>query len=263
MEKYWRLLKISWENGFVYRTSLVMWRLRQFLGTLMALTVWTVVFTGQSSTFGYSQETMITYVFTVSFLQSMVLSSALNGLAQQIYDGRISYELLKPVNIYLYLGAQELADKLKNVAFIVIETVALFLIFRPVLALPDPATLVVFLVWVIAGTVLYFLISLLFGSLGFWSPETWGPRFLFFMFLDFTAGKLFPLDILPQVIQRVLYLTPFPYLSFIQTQLFLGRLTGAEAVTSSLGLVVWLGLAAVLVKVVWHRGIKSYSAVGQ
>ena len=263
MEKYWRLLKISWENGFVYRTSLVMWRLRQFLGTLMALTVWTVVFTGQSSTFGYSQETMITYVFTVSFLQSMVLSSALNGLAQQIHDGRISYELLKPVNIYLYLGAQELADKLKNVAFIVIETVVLFLIFRPVLALPDPATLVVFLVWVITGTVLYFLISLLFGSLGFWSPETWGPRFLFFMFLDFTAGKLFPLDILPQVIQRVLYLTPFPYLSFIQTQLFLGRLTGAEAVTNSLGLVVWLGLAAVLVKVVWHRGIKSYSAVGQ
>jgi ABC-2 type transport system permease protein len=229
----------------------------------MSLTIWSVIFQGQGSVFGYDQSQMITYIFIIGILQSLILASILHGLAQQIYSGDLSYELLKPVNIYVYLGIQDLADKLKNFGFVVIESMILFLIFQPILTLPSLFNSALFILWLVGGVILNFLITLLFGSFGFWSPETWGPRFLFFMFLDFTAGRLFPLDILPELAQKVLFFTPFPYLSFVQTQLFLEKLDPNQLFSYSLGLCLWIGITSILVKTIWQRGLKDYAAAGR
>lgn len=263
MNKYATLLKLSWQNGLVYRTSVIMWRLRQFLGTLMSLTVWTVIFTSNSSAFNYTQDSMITYIFLVSFLQSMIIASALNGLAYQVYSGEISNHLLKPFNLFSYFAVQEIADKAKNIGFLLIEIFILFLIFKPIIVLPQLGVLSLFILWSFLGMILNFIISLLFGAFGFWSPDTWGPRFLFFMILNFTAGKMFPLDILPEVIQKILYLTPFPYLSFVQIQLFLGRLNSQEIFNHSLILVIWLILLGGFASLLWKKGLKSYESVGR
>lgn len=263
MAKYWQLLKLSWENGLVYRTSVLLWRFRQLLSTLMSLTLWTVVFSATQSAFSYSQQEMITYIFLAAFLQSAILTTALNGLANTIYSGELSRLLIKPINIYAYFASEDIADKLKNVGFLVVETIILFFIFKPVFVLPDAFTLVLFLFWLAGGIILHFLITLLFGAIGFWSPDVWGPRFLFFLIVGFTAGKLFPLDILPQAIQQIIYLTPFPYFAFMQSQLFLGKLSDAELIRHTISLSLWIVGMVFVVHKIWQRGIKDYSAVGQ
>jgi len=114
----------------------------------------------------------------------------------------------------------------------------------------------------ILGLILYQLISLLFGTLGFWTPEVWAPKFLFFMLTDISAGKLFPLDIFPSIIQNIMLATPFPYFSYIQVQVFLGRYSMTQAWWSLAGLVGWIISLSLLLWWVWHRGMKDYSAAG-
>ncbi len=263
MRKYFNLFLISWQNGLVYRLSVFLWRLRQFLTTVMSLTVWSVIFTNQGRVLGYTGSEMTTYIFLVGILQSLILATILHGLAQNINSGNISYELIKPVNIFAYLGVQDLADKAKNFIFILIETTILFFLFKPSVVIPDLLTIGLVILWAIGGIIINFWISLLFGALGFWSPETWGPRFLFFMFLDFTAGRLFPLDILPKFIQNIVFMTPFPYFSFVQTQLFLGKLSSIEIARHSLIITAWTIGLGFLVKIIWSRGIKDYAAAGR
>lgn len=264
LTKYLHLLKLSWQRTFSYRVSFIMWRLRQFLSSLMSLTIWTVIFTSQNSVFGYERNQMITYIFLVNVLQSLIFTTAQSGLADKIYSGDLSKELVKPVNLYLYLAAEDIGDKLQNFGFVVVETAILYLIFRPVFAFPEQLPVLGFFLLLTLGAVmLNFFISLLFGSLGFWSPQTWGPRFLFYMFVDFTAGKLFPLDILPQAIQRVIYWTPFPYLSFVQTQLFLGKISTSQALQHAGTLSLWLLILGSTMYFTWQKGIKNYSAAGQ
>lgn len=257
------ILKLSWQNGLVYRFSLFMWRLRQFLSTLMSLSLWTVLFSSQATAFGYTQPEMLTYIFVVSVLQSMILATVLHGLTDLVYSGNLSQILLKPVHIFMYLASQEAADKAKNFVFIVIEAVILFAIFQPTVVVPPVQTLLLFGLWTIGGVVLNFCISLLFGAIGFWSPDSWSGRFLFFMILNFTAGSLFPLNILPQSVQNVLFATPFPYLSFIQTQLFLQKLTPAEIGMHGIGLLIWILLLGGIAKATWAKGLKDYSSAGQ
>lgn len=263
MRKYLILLQLAWQNGMVYRTNVILWRVRQLISTLMSLTVWQVIFSQQDSVFNYSGGQMATYIFLAAFLQSLILATALNGLANRIYSGQFSFDLIKPVNIYAMLATEDIADKLKNVGFLILETILLWLIFKPVFAIPDPKILLIFVFWIIGGVILNFLITLLFGALGFWSPDIWGPRFLFFIFVEFSAGKLFPLDILPELIQKIILLTPFPYFAFLQSQLFLNKLDALEIIKYSLILLLWIGLLTFIVKKSWKVGIKDYSASGQ
>lgn len=263
MKKYWEVVKIAWQNGFVYRTSLLLWRLRQVLSTIMALTLWTALLGNTGSGFGYTQSQMVTYIFSISILNGFILATSLQGLGSIIYSGQLSFYLLRPVNIFLYFASQEVADKLKNVSFVIMETILLYLLFRPEIVLPDLPHGILFLIWAFAGAVLHYLIQLLFGSLGFWSPETWGVRFLFFMFLNFTAGKLFPLDILPKILQKIIFFTPFPYLSFLQIQLLLNKLSTSEILIYSFWFLFWIFALALIVRHVWKKGLKDYAAAGQ
>lgn len=263
MHKYIMVLKQYWQNIFVYRVSFVLWRFRQFLSSLMALTIWSVIFTNQEIAFGYQQKQMISYVFLVTVLYNIISTTSLNDLTGEVYSGKLSTKLVKPMNIFLALGFQDLADKLLNIGFVIVESIILFFIFKPSFVFPSLAQGLIFMVWVVLATLIAFMINLLFGSIGFWSRDSWGPRFLYYMILDFTAGKLYPLDILPQVIQKAIYFTPFPYMSYVQIQLFLGRLKTDQILPITLSMATWtIGLIFISRKI-WRRGLKNYTAMGQ
>jgi ABC-2 type transport system permease protein len=230
--------------------------------TIMALTIWTIIYSQESTVLGYERDQMIGYIFLVSLIQGAVMATSLHGLADEIYSGRISHLLMKPVSVLRYLAVQDLADKLKNVVFIVIETIVLYLLFRPSFALPTAPHLLLFGSWIVLAIILHFWMEILFGTLGFNNPQTWGPKFIFFMLIEATAGKLFPVDLLPETFQRIIYLTPFPYLSYFQTQLFLGRLSGAEILQSSFILILWCVLLGAVSMKIWTQGWRDYSAAG-
>jgi len=263
VNSYLRLLSLSWQNGLVYRANLLMWRFRQFLGSVMSLSVWSVLFTSQTDLFGYNRSEMISYIFVAALLQGLILASALHGLAQRIYSGEISTLLLKPISLFSYFAVEEIADKARNVFFTIIESGILIVLFQPQIILPPSEVFALFLLWALGGVLLNFLFSLLFGTLGFWSPETWGPKFLFFIFVDFSAGKLFPLNILPDWLQSILFFTPFPYLTFMQTQLFLGKIPVDEIAFHSTILLIWIILFTIANKYLWQKGLRSYAAQGQ
>ena len=258
-----QIFSTAFQERFAYKIAFFLWRFRQLLATIMSLSIWSILFSAQDSLFSYSQQEMITYIFLVAVLQSVILTSALHNLAADVYSGKISILLLKPIALFSYLGIYEAADKALNVLFILGEAVILYFIFQPILMLPSFWELLLFIAWMIAGIGIHFLITLLFGAIGFWSPDVWGAKFIFFMFIDFTAGKLFPLDILPQLVQQLIYLTPFPYLSYAQTQLFLGRFDSSQILIQSMALLFWLCTLTIATHVIWKKSLKEYSAAGQ
>ncbi len=266
VQKYWKLLTLFWQNGLVYRMSVFMWRVRRFLVALMSLTIWLTIYASSAegaTPFGYGRSSMMSYIFLVSVLQSFISATALDGLAQDVYTGTISNHLLKPISLYGYFIVQELADKLRNTTAMIFEFIALFVIFRPEFVKPSLSILGLFVLWVLGALILKFCFSLLLGSLGFWSPKTWAPRFLFYSLLKFVGGQLFPLEVLPETIQKIIYATPLPYFSFIQTQLFLGKVSGAAALRHTLILAGWIVILGLSAKIIWNKGLRDYDAAGR
>ena len=260
---YLRLLSVSWQNGLVYRVNLLLWRARQILSTVMALAIWNAVYLNTSNFSGYDRSQMLTYILVVAVLQNIILSTVLQGLTTTIYNGQLTHELLKPINIYVWFAIQDLADKLKNLVFILIENSILFWLIQPNLIWPSPEVWLMTGLLTMGGVSLHFLIQLLLGALGFWSPDSWAPRFLFFMIIELVAGRFFPLNILPASIQRLVSWTPMPYLAFVQSQAFLGKISPAEVVNHLGWLGLWMLILGLLVRKLWTAGLKNYEATGR
>lgn len=263
LRKYRALFSISWQNGLVYKTSFFLWQLRQLLATILPLVLWTAVYSTNQVAFGYQQGEMIGYILISGLLQSMIMATALHEIPGIVYSGDLSMILVRPIGIFRYALVLDLADKLKNILVVVAVSLGLWLLMKPIIPQFELANLPLLTLWVLGGVVLHFYIELLFGSLGFWSPDVWGPKFIFFMLVELAAGRSFPLDILPQGIQNILFMTPFPMLGFVQAQLALGRLPPERQLTTTLALLGWCVVLGLATWWIWRRGLRSYAAAGR
>jgi ABC-2 type transport system permease protein len=73
---------------------------------------------------------------------------------------------------------------------------------------------------------------------------------------------LFPLDILPVGLQRVLAFTPFPYQMYFPVSIYMGKITGAALLRGMFIQAGWVVTAYLIAQFAWNRGIRKYAAVG-
>lgn len=263
MKPYWTLFTTAWDSNLIYRTNIVLWRLRNLLNTLFAFTLWSSIFAVNTTAVGYTPEQMYTYIFLSAIMGNTIMSTALHSLPGTVYNGDLSYWLLRPLGLFRGYFVFDFADKLLNIMFVVLETAVLIWIFHPPIALAATPFIMIGFIWVILGILIHFFIEMLFGAIGFVSPDVWGPKFLFFMFVEFSSGRLFPLDILPKPLQVLAYLTPFPYFGFAQTQVVIGRYSIDQIALNSAAMIFWCIGFWWLSRHVWKKGTANYAAHGR
>lgn len=267
MKKYLSIFRISFQQEFVYRLNFIMWRVRNVINILLIFFLWSSVFSDPTRVvFGYNRDKILTYVFGILVLRAIVLSARAVDVAGEIGRGDLTNYLLKPVSYFKYWFTRDLSSKLLNIAFAVVEVTLLFLILRPPIMLQtNPLLILAFLLALVLAIVLFFAILFLVNMVAFWMPENgWAAQFLFIVIItEFLSGLVFPIDILPKVLQNILYALPFPYLVFFPLQVYLGNL-GWELILKGLLISLsWVVLLLLAVKKIWPKGIKAYEAVGR
>lgn len=266
MDKYLTIFQISWQNEFIYRLNFILWRLRNVLRFLMTYFLWTGIFVSNKNVFGYSQQEMITYVFLVLFVYALVLSAPSGDhIGGEIGNGDLSNYLVKPVNYLKFWFTRDVASKFLNISFSIIEIGSLWLIFRPELQFQTNLTSILgFIVICFSAVLIYFFFNVSARMVAFWTPEnTWGLAFLTLIFIEILAGGIFPLDILPKGIYNLLQFTPFPYLAYFPIAIFVGKITGLEMLRIIGQSFIWIALMFFVAKLVWFKGLMTYSSEGR
>jgi ABC-2 type transport system permease protein len=266
MNKYLAIFKTSFQQEFAYPVNFVMWRIRNILTFFLTFFLWDTVYRNPNTNiFGYDRAKIMTYVFLVVFLRAIVVSAKTVNIAGEISDGKLSNYLLKPINFFYYWFTRDVASKVLNCLFAVVEVFILYLLFVPTFFSPQHVvTWFMFLVFLIIAIVLFFLLIFLFSSVPLWLPEqNWAPVFLFYTITEFLSGAFFPLDILPKFWQTIVYLTPFPYLIFVPSQIYLEKVDmGQTLFWLAVGVGWCIGLYVLLISV-WKKGLKSYKSEGR
>lgn len=264
MRKYLLVARNTWEETLAYRLNFVMWRIRTNISLLAFYFLWLVIIPKGSSFFGYNQSTMLTYVLGTALISAIVLSTRTQAVGDEINQGNLSNYLIKPINYFLYWLFKDLGDKAMNIAFSIVELSILFIILNPPVFIQTNFNfLSAFLFATALSLVMYFFISILLGFVGFWSSEVWAPRFIFLVSIGFFSGVYFPLDILPQPIFQMFKLLPFSYLIYFPLKIYLGQLSYSLIFTGLGTMVFWIMILYLLVKFVWNRGLKIYTAQGR
>lgn len=264
MSKYWLVFNNSLSEYFSYRLNFLLWRVRVVISILITYFLWASVFQSQNEVFGYNQSSMLTYILLITFLQGVILSTQTHRVANEIYVGDLSNFLIKPINYIGFNLARDLSDKTINTFFSIIEiTLFFFILAPPIVVQTNPFWLFFFILTIFLAAILYFEISLLLSFIGFWSKETWAPRFIFFILITFLAGTYFPLDIFPKPIYNLLQILPFTYIIFFPLKIYLGTISTIELVRGLITVTVWLITLLFLIKHLWQKGLKIYTAEGR
>ncbi len=250
------------QEFFTYRLNFVMWRVRQIFVFLIPYFLWRSVLGTGGEIYGYEFAGIMTYLFGTTILRSLVMGSRTVDLGWMINSGYLSIPLMKPLSIFRFFFARDLADKLFNLSFIFIEIPIILLIFHPPVFLQSNLlSLLIFLLSMIFSILIYFFINIIFGSLAFWTRDIWAPRFLLMIIMEFATGAMFPLDMLSSSITKILYFTPFPYLLFVPLKLYLGEMP--NPMLFLLAQLAWLVALYFFARFVWQKGLRSYEAEGR
>lgn len=267
VKKYLALLLIFLKLEFTFRINFLLGRLRSILQIIVLFYLWSTVFYSSSvSIGGYTRDKILTYVFGVLVLRSLVLSTKAIEIAGEIGRGDLSRYLLKPVSYFGEWFMKDLSTKLVNFVFVIAESIVLFWLLKPELYIPKNLIfLILFFLSLFLAIYLFYQLVFLNGLITFWAPQAGWPTYFIFIVIiaEFLSGAVFPLDIMPSVFQKLVYLSPFPYLIFFPLQVFIGKLTLWQVVQRILISSLWIVLISFLSDFLWKKGLKRYEALGR
>ncbi|MBI4035481.1 ABC-2 family transporter protein [Candidatus Daviesbacteria bacterium] len=263
MGKYISVFRIAWQQNLIYRLNFVLWRFRSVMQLLLVYFIWWSVFQSQKQIFGYTASSILTYILIAALIRAIVLSTRVTDLIDSINSGSVVNFLIKPLGFVKYYLARDIADKLFNILFYIGEVSVLVFLLKPAVIIQTNIQVLAYFIFAIAGgLVIYFCINFLISLTAFWMENSWGPLFLIGVLLETLGGGLFPLDILPREIFNILMITPFPYLIYFPSKIYLGGMRNAEILYGFSIISAWIITLIILTKLMISSGFRHFSAEG-
>lgn len=260
MAKFRVLLRAAWLDALAYRAEVVIWMLAGTFPLIM-LAVW-LPLVEEGALGSYTSGEFVAYYFGVLLVRQITGVWIVWDIEREIRLGELSPHLLRPAHPLLRYLAQAIADKPLRVgltaalfagAVLLVPGAAPRLAWFHLLALP-PALLLAF--------ALYFVMQTCTGLLAFWLTQVVAIQELWFGIYSLASGFTIPLDLFPPGVALVLRYLPFRSLLSFPLEILLGRI-GPAAIGEGLLLQLgWFLLFFGLLRLLWQRGLRQYSAVG-
>jgi len=259
---YAQQLRTTFATMVQYRASLIIWTISAVLEPLVYLVVWTTVSNGSGGSVGsYTAGGFAAYYIVLMLVNQATYTWIMYEYEYRVRQGSLSFSLLRPVHPIHADIADNLSSKLVTLPLLLGAALVLGLLFRPSAVL-QPWAIAAFLPALVLAFLLRFLVEWTLALAAFWTTRVSAFNQVYFVLMLFLSGQLAPLALFPGWLQTVAFVLPFRWMVGFPVELALGRLGPLQAV-EGLGMqAAWLGLSLLLVRFVWKRGVRVYSAVG-
>ncbi len=265
LRKYAKVFDIGLQNTFVYRWNFLLRSLFGFVPLAGTVFIWRAVFAEREGAIaGYDYAAMIWYFLLTALVDNLITPTEDEWqIAADIRDGLINAFLTKPMNYLGYRVTLFLSYRALYTAVTLVPLAAVFWWFREYIQLPaHAATWPLTALSLVMAAFLQFFIAYSVAMLAFWILEISTIVFILYSFEYFLSGHLFPLDIMPAWFQSVVTWLPFTYELFFPIAIFLEKVQGPELWRGLAIQALWVLAAYTTARVMWHRGVRKYQAVG-
>jgi ABC-2 type transport system permease protein len=266
LSKYWNIFRVSLTERLVYRFDFLLATVLRFLPLVTTILLWQAIYgsSEQDEFAGFRFRQMIAYLLLVHISRMFSSMPGLAaGIARDIRDGSLKKYLLQPIDMLAYLVAYRVAHKAAYIVTSALPYGVLFFVCRGFFdGWPDGPTLLAYAASLLLGFVLGFFFEACLGTLGFWFLEVSSLLYVVNTINFFVSGQMFPIDLLGEPWASAIRSLPFQYLAYFPTMIFLGKVRGDALVFGLLAELGWAVVFIVLARVLYHLGLRHYSAYG-
>jgi ABC-2 type transport system permease protein len=213
---------------------------------------------------GYSYHDMVAYYLLVMIGRAFSSMPGLaTGIALDIRTGTVKKYLIQPIDMLGFLLLYRAAHKLVYYVVAAAPFALVFFLCRGFFAgWPDANTLLAFFASLAMAFLLGFFMESALGMIGFWFLEVNSLLFVYMLLNFFFSGHMFPLDMLPGVMGQFVKMTPFQYLAYFPSAVFLGKIQGAALLWGLSVELAWVIFFIVASRLAFHFGTRRYSGFG-
>jgi ABC-2 type transport system permease protein len=260
MGKYLAIAKNSARSNFTYRANTVTMLISELFSFGVLFYIWFSIYQDGGQIGTYSLSFLIFYYVIGTIAGFMIEIHGVGfSFAQAISEGEFNNYILKPVSVIKQEMAKYLGVSFFNFSVLSLPAIALAIYCLKVFGLKK---LLAFLLLSVNAGIIFFFVFFLIGSFAFFFQRIQGFSFAVSFLSYFFAGKLIPLDLLPEYMSRLAGWLPFQYISFIPIMAFRYDFSFSWLLQNYLAGLVWIVFLYAAVKLALSKGIKKYEAIG-
>jgi ABC-2 type transport system permease protein len=260
MRLYREIVMRSFQTHTTYRVEVFTNLISSLFIILIQTSIWRALYQGsteQASSVGHiSIQEMMTYSLLSSCVMLLVNNNLIWKLGNKIGSGEIAMDLIKPIHLAKYMFAEAGGTTLFRIVF---ELVPL-IVFGSILfgfTLPDVMDFLFFVLCLINGIILYYLMTFTVGLLAFWYMVSWHTESIFHIVMTLCSGALFPLWFFPDSFSKIIHFLPFQLIYYGPISIFLGKQTIVQEYTTIAMQLVWIGLFCLVLNGVWAKAVRK------
>ena len=242
MHAYLHFAWLSFRRQMTYRTATLAGLATNAFFMLLRTAVMEALYDGRAELAGVSLQQALTFTAATQALISFVSLWGWWEVMEQVNSGDVANEMLRPVHYY---GMWLARDYGRALAGLLLRGAPMLLVGAMLFPLTYPQSLERWLA-TIAALLLSSWVSFgwrfLTNLAAFWMPDARGFGRMIFALSQALSGFLMPMALLPDWLQTICYLTPFPMLITTPLEIFLGIAQGT-AVLHGLALQIAWGAA--------------------
>lgn len=258
------LLRESLATMFQYRGEIILWAIWGVVYPAVAMAMWSVAVKGTAGgeqIGGYNPRDFAGYFWLTMVVGHICTAWDVYELGHLVQSGKLSPKLLRPI-LPVW---QSLAD---NIAYKVVTLGVLVPIWMLIVVLTHPNfggnrdDLIAAIPVVAMAAVINYIWCYNLAMASFWVTrmdaigQAWFGAGLFF------GGRLAPLSIMPEPLQKIASALPFRWVIYFPCEMLMGRLSDRAILTGMGNQLAWIAFGVVVFHLIWRLGVRRYSAVG-
>jgi ABC-2 type transport system permease protein len=259
---YLTSMKIAILEQFQYRAQNYFYMVGVIVEPTIYLVVWSTIANQQGGSIGgYSAGGLAAYYIVWTLVRQMNIVFTPYGWEDRIQHGRLSMELMRPMHPIHSDVSYFAGWKFVMIILWIPIATALALIFKPILN-PTWEQVLVFVVAIWGAYLVRTMIYAVLGLITLWTTRVSAIFELVFALEMILSGRFVPMTLMPVWVQHLAYYLPFQWTFFFPINALVGQSSSVELLTG-LGIqLLWILIGILIVKIVWHFGIRRFSSVG-
>ena len=257
-------LRASLAEMLQYRGEIVLWAVWGVVYPAVSMAMWSAAVEGNpggGDIGGFGQREFAAYFLLTMIVGHVCTAWDVYEMGHLVRSGQMSSFLLRPILPLWQRVSANLAYKVLTLAILVPIWLVIAWITQPSFA-ANRTHLLMSIPAIVLAMILNFMWCYIMGLLAFWITRMDGIGELWFGASLFFGGRLAPLTIMPEPLQKIASALPFQWIIWFPSSALMGKLK-PEAISSGLvNQLLWITVALIVFRLMWHAGVKRYSAVG-
>lgn len=226
--------------------------------------IWTGAYGTKTVLNGMELSQMITYFGASTLIGYLTMDFADWNLQMLVRSGKFLTFALRPVHHRFFAFSQKVGHRTLGFIFEFIPCILIFSLMFGVEMFPKNIGFTILSIFF--AFLMNFYVHYILGMTAFWFVQSQGIRRVFDLLSSVFSGVFIPLVFFPEVIQKILFFLPFPYMSYVPAMVFTGNFTLAGIDMPIPYIVMLQGLAVgimfILSEIIYRASLRHFNGVG-